>query len=125
MVGLFSYNPPAILEAVKGAGKLGQIKIVAFDEAAPTLQAIKDGYCHGTVVQDPYLYGYKSVELLAKLARGDRSLIPKNADKFIDIPARVIKKDNVDEFWTRLKQLTSGAKTPADEADAGTSSTDG
>ena len=65
------------------------------------------------------------MELLAKLARGDRSLIPKNADKFIDIPARVIKQDNVDEFWTRLKQLTSGAITPADEAGAGASSTDG
>jgi ribose transport system substrate-binding protein len=112
MVGLFSYNPPSILEAVAGAGKLGDIKVVAFDEEAPTLQAIKDGTCYGTVVQDPYMYGYKSVELLAKLARGDRSLLPQNEDKFIDIPARVITRDNVDEFWAKLKELT-GKAAPA------------
>lgn len=113
MVGLFSYNPPAILEAVAGANKLGQIKVVAFDEEDPTLQAIKDGYCHGTVVQDPYQYGYQSVELLAKLARGDRSLLPKNPDGFIDIPARIIRQDNVDKFWEKLNELTSGEQTPA------------
>ena len=112
MVGLFSYNPPAILEAVRGAGKLGQVKVVGFDEERPTLQAIKDGHCYGTVVQDPYNYGYRSVELLAKLARGDRSVLPTNKDKFIDIPARVIRADNVDKFWAKLDELTGEQTMP-------------
>jgi ribose transport system substrate-binding protein len=112
MVGLFSYNPPMILEAVAGANKLGKIKIVGFDEERPTLRAIKDGHCAGTVVQDPFNYGYKSVELLSKLARGDRSLMPTNKDKFIDIPARTIRKDNVDKFWLNLDKLTSEQTHP-------------
>lgn len=112
MVGLFSYNPPAILEAVKGANKLGKVKIVAFDEEKPTLQAIKDGHCQGTVVQDPYNYGYRSVELLSKLARGDRSVLPKGEDKFIDIPARIIRADNVLDFWKKLDELTGENTLP-------------
>ena len=111
MVGLFAYNPPNILEALKTADKLGQIKVIGFDEADETLQAIKDGHCVGTVVQDPWMYGYKSVELLAKMARGDESVFA--ASDFVDIPAKKVvagKTDaakntaNVDEFWTILKQ---------------------
>ena len=112
MVGLFAYNPPSILEALSGAGKLGDIKVVAFDEAVETLQAIKDGTCKGTVVQDPFNYGYRSVELLTKLARGDRSVLPTNKDKFIDIPARTIRADNVDEFWKHLDTLTGDSTHP-------------
>ena len=95
--------PPQILEAVREAGKLDQITIVAFDEADDTLQAIKDGTMAGTVVQNPYRYGYESVRVLAALARGDRSVLPEN--KFIDIPAREITVENVDAFWEELKQL--------------------
>jgi len=105
MVGLFGYNPPKCLEAVKEAGKAGQIKIIAFDEEDDTLQAIKDGLMQGTIVQNPYRYGFESVRVLSSLARGDESVIPAN--KFIDIPARSITAENVDEFWTELKALRS------------------
>ena len=86
MVGLFVYNPPQILEAVREAGKLNEITIVGFDEDAATLQAIRDGEIVGTVVQNPYRYGYESVRVLASLARGDQSVIPEN--QFIDSPAK-------------------------------------
>lgn len=102
MVGLFAYNPPLCLQALKQSGKAGKIKLVAFDEADETLQAIKDGICHGTVVQNPYMYGMESVRVLSALARGDEKVIPKGG--FIDIPARQIRKDNVDEFWKDLKE---------------------
>jgi len=105
MVGLFAYNPPKCLAAVKEAGKLGKIKIVAFDEDDETLQGIKDGNVYGTIVQNPYEYGYQSVKILAGLARGDQSVLPKGGT-FIDIPARKITKTNVEEFWTELKKLT-------------------
>jgi ribose transport system substrate-binding protein len=103
MVGLFAYNPPKILEAVKEAGKLGKIKIVSFDEADESLQGIKDGTIYGTIVQDPYRYGFESVRILAELARGNETVLPK--EKFLDIPAREITKANVDEFWKKLKEL--------------------
>jgi ribose transport system substrate-binding protein len=102
MVGLFAYNPPLMLEALKSADKLGKIQLIAFDEDDGTLQAIQDGHCIGTVVQDPYRYGYESVRILAGLARGDKSVLPPNG--FLEIKERVIRKDNVGTFWDELKK---------------------
>ena len=107
MVGLFAYNPPLILEAVRQAGRAGEIIVVGFDEADQTLQAIQDGIMYGTVVQDPYRYGYESVRVLTALVKGDRSVIP--ASGFLDIPARQIRRDNVAEFWADLKSKLSGS----------------
>ncbi len=101
MVGLFGYNPPLLIEALDRAGKLGKVKLIAFDEADETLDGIQKGVVYGTVVQNPYLYGYRSVELLGELAKGTPGVVPES--KFIDIPARQIRKDNVDEFWSDLK----------------------
>ncbi len=112
MVGLFEYEPPLLLEAVKSANKLGQVKVVAFDENPQTLQGILDGHVHGTVVQNPYEYGRASVELLGKLLREPdaekrKALLP--AGGFLNIPARKITKDVVAAFWQDLKSKT-GAK---------------
>jgi ribose transport system substrate-binding protein len=104
MVGLFAYNPPICLDAVRDAGKLGKIKIVGFDENDNTLQGIQDGHVFGTIVQNPYKYGYESVRLLAALARGDQSVLPK--DGFLPVPGRTVTKENVDEFWETLKKQT-------------------
>lgn len=101
-VGLFAYNPPAILEALKQAGKAGQVKVIGFDEDKATLKGIQDDIVHGTVVQNPYEYGYKSVQILKDVLAGDLSVIPEN--KYIEVPARKIRKDTVDEFWAQLKQ---------------------
>ena len=114
MVGLFEYNPPLILEALGNkAGK--EIQVIGFDEADATLQAIKDGRCHGTVVQDPYRYGYESVKMLAALKKGDTSVISPN--KFMDIPARRITKENVDTFWAeKNKRLNKPAPVASVDA---------
>ena len=101
LIGLWAYNPPAILSAVNDAVdqhkiKRGQIKIVGFDENAETLQGIADGDILGTVVQNPYQFGFQSVTLMAELARGDRSKVP--ADGVIPIEFRIITKDGKEEF---------------------------
>jgi ribose transport system substrate-binding protein len=103
MVGLFAYNPPACYQALQKAGKLGQIKLIGFDESDLTLQAIKDGTCTGTVVQNPYLYGYESVRILKSILEGS---VPE--EKFVDISPRKITRAEVDEFWQDLKAKTSG-----------------
>ena len=108
MVGLFSYNAPKCLAAVKEAGKVDKIKIVSFDEENDTLQGITDGHIFGTVVQNPYQYGYMSVKVLAALTRGDQTALPK--DGFLDIPARKITKENVAQFWEELKKLVEPQK---------------
>lgn len=96
MIGLFEYNPPMIIEALERLGKVGKVKIMGFDENPRTLEGIKNGTVVATVVQNPYEYGYQSVKVLNALHKGDKSVIPAN--KFIDIPARVIDKSNVEAF---------------------------
>ena len=72
MIGLYAYNPPAILSAAKSKSMVGKIKIVGFDENPITLKAVAAGEIEGTVVQDPFNYGYRSVEVLADVARGNK-----------------------------------------------------
>ena len=102
LMGLWSYNGPAIAEAVKAAGKQGKVKIVCFDEEEGTLQAVKDGAISSTVVQQPYEFGYQSMRVLGALAHGEDAGIPEN--KIIDIPVKVINKSNVDAFWAELNK---------------------
>jgi ribose transport system substrate-binding protein len=103
MVGLFAYNAPMCLEAIKGAGKVGKIKVVSFDEQDATLQGIKEGAVHGTVSQQPYQYGRHSVRILAGLARKDKSVLPPKG--FLEVEIKVVRKDNVESFWDELKKL--------------------
>ncbi len=102
-VGLWSYNGPAIVNAVKEAKKQGKIQIVCFDEEDDTLAGLKDGSISATVVQQPYEFGYQSMKLIAKVLDGDKSAIP--AAKKIIIPTKIIDKSNVDDFSTKLKEL--------------------
>ncbi len=108
MVGLWAYNPPAILSAVKDVGLQGKMHIVGFDEDDETLQGIIDSHVHGTVVQQPFKFGYEAVRILKSLAEGDRSVLPE--DGKMEIPARVIKENNVQEFWQELKGLIEQGK---------------
>jgi ribose transport system substrate-binding protein len=103
LVGLWSYNGPAILNAATEAGKAGQVKIVTFDEADETLAGIRAGAIYGTVVQQPYEFGYQTITLMARALKGDRSFIPAN--KQIIIPTLVVNKANVEEFTRRINQL--------------------
>jgi ribose transport system substrate-binding protein len=103
LVGLWSYNGPAILNAVKEAGKAGQVKIICFDEEDETLAGVKDGAIFATVVQQPYEFGYQSVKIMAQILKGDKSAIPVN--KQINVPTLVIKKDGVDAFVKKINEL--------------------
>jgi ribose transport system substrate-binding protein len=103
LVGLWAYNGPAILSAVKDANKMGQIKIVAFDEADETLAGVREGAIYGTVVQQPYEFGYQAIKLMAQVLKGDTSAIPPSRQ--IIIPTLVVNKANVDEFTRKINQL--------------------
>jgi ribose transport system substrate-binding protein len=107
MVGFYSYNPPKIYEALQAAGKLGEITVIAFDEDPVTLGAVKDGSFAGTVVQQPFEWGYQGMKLMAAYLGGDRSAIPE--DKLIIVPTKEINKDNVDAFQEDLKAKIAGA----------------
>src|SRR4051812_28624673 len=103
LVGLWSYNGPAILNAVRDAGKIGQVPIVTFDEEDETLTGVKSGAIAGTVVQQPFEFGYQAMTLMAKVLAGDKSGIPPSHQVFI--PTRVLRQNDVDEFRKKLTEL--------------------
>jgi ribose transport system substrate-binding protein len=104
-VGLWSYNGPAILHAVKESGKLDKIKIVCFDEEGETLDGVKKGEIYGTVVQQPFEFGYQSVRLLASYVSGNHASIPSTGQ--IIIPAKVLKQADADAYILKMKGLRS------------------
>jgi len=103
LVGLWSYNGPAILNATREAQKNGKVKIICFDEEDETLAGVKSGDISATVVQQPYEFGRQCMTLMAKVIRGDKSVLPPT--KQIFIPTLAIDKTSVDEFQTKLNKL--------------------
>ncbi|MBV9923412.1 MAG: sugar-binding protein [Acidobacteria bacterium] len=103
LIGLWSYNGPAIVGAVRDAGKTGQVKIIAFDEEAETLAGIKDGSIYGTIVQQPYQFGYQAIKLMAAVLKGDKSGVP--ASKQLYVETKVIKQAEVEAFTKEINQL--------------------
>jgi len=103
LVGLWSYNGPAILNAVTDANKLGQVQIICFDEDDQTLQGVKDGHIFGTVVQQPFGFTYDAVRRMVLFLRGDASQAPENAR--LTFPTQVVKRNNVEQYWAELNRL--------------------
>jgi len=107
LIGMYAFNGPGILDALKDAGKLGQIKVVTFDYDEDTLAGIEAGHVHGTVVQDPYAYGFHAVRILAELDRGEEGL-PMFQTVLFD--CKPVRKDKVGELRASLKQRSRGSK---------------
>lgn len=105
-VGFYSYNTPRIYEVLKESGKLGQVKVIGFDEDPITLGGVREGTIEATVVQQPYEWGYQGMLLMAKYLEGDKSVVP--ADKLIIVPTKIIDKANVDAFEAELKARIHG-----------------
>ena len=102
MVGLYSKNGPACVAAVDGADKSSKVQIVAFDDLADTLQGVRDGKIIGTVVQDPYAYGYETVRLLSELHQNKDMKMPFRY-RFLGtltIPCQIVDKEIVEQYET-------------------------
>ena len=65
LYGVYSYDGPALAQAVQSAGKTASVSIVSDDSDAQTLQFIQSGVIGGTVVQMPYQQGYTGAYILA------------------------------------------------------------
>jgi ribose transport system substrate-binding protein len=65
LYGVYSYDGPALAQAVKAAGRTSSVRIVSDDSDAQTLQFIQSGVISGTVVQMPYQQGYTGTFILA------------------------------------------------------------
>ena len=105
LVGIWSYNGPAIRNAVRERKLQGKVVIVCFDEEEETLAGVAEGSIHATVVQQPYEFGHRSIHVLGKLIAGDRSAVP--ADGLLHVPTRVITSKEVEAFRAELNRLRS------------------
>ena len=65
LYGVYSYDGPALAQAVTSAGKTATVHIVSDDSDAQTIGFIQSGVISGTVVQMPYEQGYTGAFILA------------------------------------------------------------
>ena len=81
LVGIWSYNAPAIATVVKELGVRDKMKVVCFDAEQKAIAAMNAGEIDALVVQNPYQMGYRSVRLLKALAENDAAakaeILPK------------------------------------------------
>lgn len=103
MVGLYGYNAPACLKALREKNKLADVTVIAFDEHEETLAGIAAGEIAATVVQNPYQYGFEAVRLLTSLHKRLDHAVPLAGSGSIFLPCRVLDQDSVVDYRERLK----------------------
>ena len=97
ITGIFSANDTMGLgaaQAIKNAGRTGQIKVISVDGIQAALEAVKAGTLYGTVTQYPYAEGQLAVQGCLAQHRGK-----KLPDRVVS-PIAFIGKDNVDQQIT-------------------------
>jgi ribose transport system substrate-binding protein len=98
-MGIWSYNGPCAADAVRTSSRAKKPLLVVFDEEEETLKGVKDGLISATIVQRPFEFGYQSMKTLKDLRDG------KPVQPVVDTGILAVNKDNVDKFWTELKEL--------------------
>ncbi|MEO1250398.1 MAG: sugar ABC transporter substrate-binding protein, partial [Pseudomonadota bacterium] len=104
---------PAVV-ASNALRKIGdkRIKMVGIDHDEVVLSAIKDGYVHGTMLQNPYGQGYIGSFVANKLRTGCTvkadAPFKSNAltDKFIDSGTVFAGVDDVDNYVASMQSIT-------------------
>jgi len=92
MIGIYSYNGPAAIQALKGANKVGQIKLVAFDLATETMKGLKENVVSAAIGQRVYYYGYLPVYVLYAMSSIGKDKTMKILEPYLSGD----KKDNLD-----------------------------
>ena len=69
----------------------GKTKYVAFDSSDTLIQDLRDGTMSAMVAQDPFQMSYQAVQAIVDKWNG------KTPDKRIDLHARVIRKEQLDQ----------------------------
>ena len=104
LVGIWSYNAPAIVDVVKEVDRRKDFTVVVFDAEPDAITAMKDGQIDAMVVQNPFDMGYQGVRLLKALIKDDQEtvskMLPKHGEKDGDI------------YDTGLKVVVPNADSP-------------
>jgi ribose transport system substrate-binding protein len=110
IVGMNGYHGPLLLKLFTEQDRLGKITLVTFDDEPETLAGVEAGNIYATVAQDPYLYGYKSVERLATVARHLDLMRPLvKAKSTFSINTQALRKDDVAEYRKQVNQRLKGS----------------
>lgn len=104
---IFASNESGVagaLQALKGRGLEGKVKLVGFDMSPLLLAGMKEGGINALVVQDPYQIGYEGVVTVVESMQG------KTPQKVIHTPVHLVTMANLSQpdIQTLLKQ--SGAQ---------------
>jgi ribose transport system substrate-binding protein len=92
--GVFAASEPSVVgaaQAVKAAGKAGQIKLVGFDASDKEISDLKDGTIQALVVQNPFKMGYEGVKAAVDCLQN------KPVEKRIDTGVTVVTMENLND----------------------------
>lgn len=92
--GIFAANESSAVgcaQAIRSKGKVGQVKVVAFDAAEEEIQALKDGVIQALIVQNPFNMGYLGVKCAYDAIQG------KPVEKRIDTGVTVVTLENLND----------------------------
>ena len=91
--GIFAANEAAAIgaaQAIRTAGKQGQVFLVAFDAAEEEVAALREGVIQALIVQNPFNMGYLGVKTALDALAG------KPVEKRVDTGVLVVTKENID-----------------------------
>ncbi len=75
LVGIWSYNAPAIVDIVEETGRRQALTIIAFDAEKLAIDQMGEGMIDALVVQNPYEIGYQGARLLKAMVQDDKATI--------------------------------------------------
>ncbi|MBC7856349.1 MAG: substrate-binding domain-containing protein [Pirellulaceae bacterium] len=89
LVGIWSYNAPAIAEVATERNVRDKISVVTFDAEAGAIEQMTGGTIDAMVVQNPFDMGYQTVKLLKAMFEKDdktiKAMFPNEGQKDGDI----------------------------------------
>lgn len=75
LVGIWSYNAPAIADVVRELGKREEITIVAFDAEPNAIEQMGTGDIDAMIVQNPFEMGNQGIRLMKALVIDDKATV--------------------------------------------------
>jgi ribose transport system substrate-binding protein len=75
LVGIWSYNGPAIVDVVKSRDRRKDFTIVTFDGEPASIEMMDQGDIDCMIVQNPFDIGYQGVRLMKALVEGDKKTV--------------------------------------------------
>ncbi len=81
VMGLSSYNGPAIYQALRNVAVEKRVKVVCFDSEPGTLNGLKRDVIDATIVQQPWQFGNEAIKVMAEYIGGNTRVIPTKGAK--------------------------------------------